>query len=92
MRFRRPIELLVMAGFAASIPAAGYTNMPPASIVEVWGGGRHTIALLNDGSVWTWGSDVSGKLGNNQVSPSYSVTNNDSFFPQRVHGPGNFPG
>ncbi|MGH7967843.1 MAG: RCC1 domain-containing protein, partial [Limisphaerales bacterium] len=47
------------------------------------------MALLTDGSVWTWGSDVSGKLGDNQVSPSYNVTNNDSFWPLRVHGPGN---
>jgi alpha-tubulin suppressor-like RCC1 family protein len=47
------------------------------------------MALLADGSVWTWGSDVSGKLGDGQVSPSYNVTNNDSFLPLRVHGPGN---
>lgn len=64
-------------------------TLPPSPIVQLWGGGRHTIALLSDGSVWTWGSDVSGKLGNNQVSPSYNVTNNDSFVPIRVHGPGN---
>lgn len=47
------------------------------------------MALLADGSVWTWGSDVSGKLGDGNVSPSYNVTNNDSFLPLRVHGPGN---
>ena len=47
------------------------------------------MALLSDGSVWTWGSDVSGKLGDNQVSDSYNVTNHDSFYPLRVHGPGN---
>jgi alpha-tubulin suppressor-like RCC1 family protein len=47
------------------------------------------MALLWDGSVWTWGSDVSGKLGDGQVSPSYTVTNHDSFMPLRVHGPGN---
>ncbi len=68
---------------------AATTNMPPSPIKQVWGGGRHTMALLADGSVWTWGSDVSGKLGDGQVSPSYNVTNNDSFFPLKVHGPGN---
>ena len=47
------------------------------------------MALLWDGSVWTWGSDVSGKLGDGRVSQSYAVTNNDSFIPLRVHGPGN---
>lgn len=47
------------------------------------------MALLADGSVWTWGSDVSGKLGNNQVSTSYTDTSHDSFLPLKVHGPGN---
>jgi alpha-tubulin suppressor-like RCC1 family protein len=47
------------------------------------------MALLLDGSVWTWGSDVSGKLGDGNISPSYNVTNNDSFLPLRVRGPGN---
>lgn len=65
------------------------TNLPPWPIVQFWGGGRHSMALLADGSVWTWGSDVSGKLGDGNVSPSYNVTNNDSFLPLRVHGPGN---
>lgn len=74
---------------APAAVAQATTNMPPSPIRQVWGGGRHTIALLWDGSVWTWGSDVSGKLGDNQVSPSYNVTNHDSFLPVRVHGPGN---
>jgi alpha-tubulin suppressor-like RCC1 family protein len=78
------ITLLVWAGRSYAM-----TNLPPSPIKQVWGGGRHSIALLSDGSVWTWGSDVSGKLGNNQVSPSYNVTNNDCFLPQKVHGPGN---
>ena len=47
------------------------------------------MALLWDGSVWTWGSDVSGKLGDGQVSPSYSVTNFDGVIPLKVHGPDN---
>ena len=47
------------------------------------------MALLNDGSVWTWGSDVSGKLGDNQVSANYNDFSHDSLVPLRVHGPGN---
>jgi alpha-tubulin suppressor-like RCC1 family protein len=85
------IALLAVAVLALPLAsrAATTTNLPPFPIKQIWGGGRHTMALLSDGSVWTWGSDVSGKLGDNQVSPSYSVTNNDSFLPLRVHGPGN---
>jgi len=65
---------------------ADTTNLPPSPIVQFWGGGRHTMALLADGSVWTWGSDVSGKLGDGNVSPSYNVTNNDSFLPTGCMG------
>ena len=87
-RVLKRVSLLLLACLA--VPAAGQqlTNVPPAPVIQAWGGGRHTIALLADRSVWDWGSDVSGKLGDNNVSPSYSVTNNDSFVPIRVHGPG----
>src|SRR5215471_1528770 len=64
-------------------------NLPPSPIRQVWGGGRHTMALLNDGSVWTWGSDVSGKLGDNQVCTDYNDLSHDSLVPLRVHGSGN---
>jgi alpha-tubulin suppressor-like RCC1 family protein len=86
----QPVAILAAAVLAA-VPAAqaATTNLPPWPITQVWGGGRHTMALLSDGSVWTWGSDVSGKLGDNQVTPSYTNTDHDSFLPLRVHGPGN---
>jgi len=31
---------------------------------------RHSIALKNDGTVWTWGTNGNGQLGNNTTSPS----------------------
>lgn len=85
----RIATLLAFAVWTLSLAAQASTNLPPSPIKQFWGGGRHTMALLTDGSVWTWGSDVSGKLGDGQVSPSYNVTNHDSFMPIRVHGPGN---
>ena len=83
------MALAVLGALTSLHCTAVTTNLPPSPIKEVWGGGRHTMALLQDGSVWTWGSDVSGKLGDNLVSASYTDTSHDSFLPLRVHGPGN---
>jgi len=80
------LAVTVQALACATSPAA---SLPPSPIRQVWGGGRHTMALLNDGSVWTWGSDVSGKLGDNQVCVDYNDFSHDSLVPLRVHGPGN---
>jgi alpha-tubulin suppressor-like RCC1 family protein len=33
------------------------------------GGWHHTVALKNDGTLWTWGLDLVGQLGDNKASP-----------------------
>lgn len=48
--------------------------VPVSSIVEASGGREHVLALTDDGTVVTWGSDAFGQLGNglplgNQSSP-----------------------
>ncbi|MGA2220008.1 MAG: InlB B-repeat-containing protein, partial [Terracidiphilus sp.] len=53
------------------------TDWPPAS---VWGGAREVITLKPDGTVWTWGLNAKGQLGNG--------TTTDSSLPVQVLGPG----
>jgi alpha-tubulin suppressor-like RCC1 family protein len=84
----RDVALLALVALASSHASHASANLPPSSITQFWGGGRHSIALLADGSVWTWGSDAFGKLGDNQAGTSYSDTSHDSHVPLRVHGPG----
>jgi alpha-tubulin suppressor-like RCC1 family protein len=81
--------LAIFAASALSASAQPTTNLPPSPIVQFWGGGRHTMVLLADGSVWTWGSNVAGKLGNNQSSTNYSDNSFDRYLPIKVHGPNN---
>jgi len=55
-------------------------RLPPGA-VEVVGGGFHSLALMSDGTVYAWGQDTEGQLGNH--SNTYNVCT-----PQQVHGPG----
>ncbi|MFZ4855176.1 MAG: RCC1 domain-containing protein [Desulfuromonadaceae bacterium] len=48
------------------------------SIVAASTGGNHSVALKKDGTVWTWGLNRTGQLGNG--------TTEDSAIPQKVSG------
>ncbi|MGE5328107.1 MAG: Calx-beta domain-containing protein [Deltaproteobacteria bacterium] len=37
---------------------------------QIAGGANHTIALKSDGTVWTWGLNTNGQLGNNSTTQS----------------------
>jgi alpha-tubulin suppressor-like RCC1 family protein len=50
-----------------------------SGITQVAGGGFHAVALKEDGSVWSWGDNFTGQLGNGTAS--------DLFTPVRVIAP-----
>ena len=47
--------------------SAGGTNWK-----QVAGGNNHAVAIKTDGTLWTWGSGTSGKLGNNNFINIYT--------------------
>jgi len=62
----------------------GVTMLSPSfsqTIIKAIGGGGHTVILKSDGSVWTFGRNNMGQLGDN------STTNTSA--PIQVRGPGN---
>ena len=46
----------------------------PAEVVAVAAGGYHSLALLDDGTVWAWGRNSQGELGNGDAGDSYTPT------------------
>src|ERR1700687_5115965 len=43
-----------------------------SSVVSVRGGEQHSLALKSDGTVWAWGNDGWGQLGNGKYASSSS--------------------
>ncbi|MFN2613570.1 MAG: Ig-like domain-containing protein [Actinomycetota bacterium] len=41
-----------------------------AHIVSIAAGGNHSLALASDGTVWAWGTNARGELGNGTTNPS----------------------
>jgi alpha-tubulin suppressor-like RCC1 family protein len=74
--------------------SAYYTRPGPISttgmenIVKVKAGSAHNVALKNDGTVWTWGSNKYGQLGKGYVLDGYDgeYLNNRSYNPAPVDG------
>jgi len=58
-------------------------DWPPASI---WGGARDVLTLKPDGTVWTWGYNASGQLGNGATGNGTATA--DSSLPVQVLSPG----
>src|SRR5258707_8489296 len=80
----------LMVLFSGSAPAAGSGTLVlfrnPANslprVISTWGGAEMQIVLKSDGTVWDWGLNGAGQLGNG--------TTNNSAVPVQVLGPGGF--
>ncbi|MFD0695875.1 S-layer homology domain-containing protein [Paenibacillus sp. GCM10027628] len=62
------------ASAEASAAPAGTSEIKPSTIVQIAGGKGYTVLLKKDGTVWTWGDNLRGKLGaglnsRNQATP-----------------------
>ncbi len=72
--------LAVFGGLFALVLSA-----PGADVISLWGGARGTVVMKSDGTVWTWGGNIGGKLG---IGQDATATNRIPV-PVEVHGPGN---
>jgi alpha-tubulin suppressor-like RCC1 family protein len=54
--------------FRANSAPVWLAGGPFGDVVAVAGGGQHSLALRSDGTVWVWGSNVVGQLGDGAFS------------------------
>jgi hypothetical protein len=66
-------NVFLRADFEAAV-VDGVALLDLTQVVQVAGGNSHTLALRADGTVWAWGSDSSGQVGNGDDVESYEVT------------------
>ena len=74
----------VVSTTTSGVTAAGATP----TVVALWGGARHCVILKSDGTVWDWGFNWFGKLGDGTTDGPNDVLN-DRHTPIQVHGPNN---
>ncbi|MBU7007948.1 S-layer homology domain-containing protein [Phosphitispora fastidiosa] len=60
------IMLLLLSCFSPGIPY----SVANSGIARIAAGYNHTVVLKNDGTVWAWGSNMYGQLGNGTTTDS----------------------
>ncbi|MFL6076449.1 MAG: RCC1 domain-containing protein, partial [Mycobacteriales bacterium] len=61
----RPVRVLGMRGAVAVVASGGGGDSDP-------GGRGHSMALLDDGTVWTWGCNDHGELGDGTTTERHT--------------------
>ncbi len=86
-RANSSLQAAIANSSASENKAEALRAYSPISVTDVWGGAAESIALRSDGTVWTWGWDEFGMLGNGHgvamtdTSPLY-----DELIPFQVLG------
>ncbi|MFA7344957.1 MAG: chitobiase/beta-hexosaminidase C-terminal domain-containing protein [Terrimicrobiaceae bacterium] len=64
--YNRTLKVQAISGAASTSDLVTF-KAAPAGMVSA--GGSHTLALRDDGTVWAWGSNSSGELGDGGTTP-----------------------
>jgi hypothetical protein len=76
VRFKKLAILIFVALSLSLISCGGREGTTSSTSPLLAAGGDHTVALKKDGTLWAWGSNQDGQLGNG--------TNTDSHTPVQI--------
>ena len=72
--FRVSVAVLVclafVVGFVTAVPFSDMAAAESSHVVGVAAGDAHSLAVASDGTVWAWGSNEFGQLGDGSNSSS----------------------
>lgn len=64
MKWKKYISVLICAALFFSLPNTAQAAVPIVSIPVSTGGSGHSLAVMNDGTLWGWGYNYQYQLGN----------------------------
>jgi alpha-tubulin suppressor-like RCC1 family protein len=76
------VSLILMVN-AAPLAASGSA----AKVIDIWGGGSESIALRSDGTVWAWGWNLKGQIGDGTAGGDKTTPLQVIFFNKQVYMP-----
>lgn len=68
MNLHQPLHRLILICWGLALLTI-YTNTSRAAIPAISAGGSHSLSLKTDGSVWAYGSNDYGQLGDGTTAP-----------------------
>ena len=73
-RFQKIALAPILAGLVVLISSSVVQSAEPLTVLSIAAGGRHTCAVLSNGTIRCWGNNSDGRLGNGKITEDYGRT------------------
>ena len=67
-RFKKFALAPILAGLVVLISSSVVHSAESLTVLSIAAGGRHTCAVLSNGTIRCWGNNSDGRLGNGKIT------------------------